>query len=130
MKKLEELMKSKEAKPMPEMQSKARMQLIQDLKKLARDLLASDLQSKLGSPDAVAIKIKATEMSPEEAMEAPMDMFREKEDVLLREMAPKMEDSEEEDEDEMEEDDSEDSEEDLDKLRMLLKQKKQEDSDY
>lgn len=129
MKKLEELMKSKEAKPMPEMQSKARMQLIQDLKKLARDLLASDLQSKLGSPDTVAIKIKATEMSPEEAMEAPMDMFREKEDVLLREMAPKMEDSEE-DEDEMEEDDSEDSEEDLDKLRMLLKQKKQEDSDY
>lgn len=121
-------MKDKKEVKMPEHRAKARLELIKAMKSLAKDLMMEDLQSKMdiGRPDAVVIQAGVSEVEPEmskeEAMVADMDMFREKEAALLK-------DSDSEEESEEMEDESED-EGDLSKLKMLLKQKKSQDSEY
>lgn len=130
MKKLHELMKDTKEVKMPEHRSKARLQLIKAMKSLAKDLMMEELQSKLGAPDAVAVQVGVSAepemMSKDEAMDADMDMFREKEAALL--LSPKMD--MEESEDEESEEESEESGDDMTKLKMLLKQKKSQDSEY
>jgi hypothetical protein len=130
MKKLAELMKDQKEIKMPEHKAKARLELVQAMKKLAQDLMMEDFQSKMGSPDAMAIKIRMSDEAPEmmskdEAMDADMDMFKEKEEALLM-ARPEMEESEDESEDEDEMEDSDD----VEKLKMLLKQKKSQDSEF
>lgn len=133
---LEKLMMDAKEVKMPEHKQKARLYNIMKLKELAKELLAEELGRKV-QPEAMQIEVEAvmpeemedseesdmaeaTEMTLDEAMDAPMDKWKEKEATMLEAamvVEPDME--------EMDEDMS-----DSDKLKQILKKKKEQDSEY
>ena len=120
--------KMKDAKQpkMPGHKVDARLQLIKSMKKLAHDMMMEEMSGKLGqeAPDAIAVRVVAEgepeEMSMDEAMDADMNEFPAKEDVLLKAAMASDDDMAE---DEMEDEDSEDEM----KLRAMLAQSKKQE---
>lgn len=134
------MMGAKEVK-MPEHKQKARLYNIMKLKELAKELLAEELGQKI-EPKQMEIEIsaeapememseeseesedsdmaEATEMTLDEAMDAPMDKWKEKEATMLKAAMAVEPDMEEMDE-EMS---------DSDKLKEILRKKKEQDSEY
>ena len=123
MKDLLDKMKDAKAAPMPEHKMQAKMEVIKALKNLAQTLMMDDMGHKLmGKPDSVEIQMvsaKPEMMSHDEAMDADMDKFPQKEDTLLHEAMA--------DDDSECMDDSEDMDQsDEEKLRAMLAKSKEE----
>lgn len=117
MKNLLDKMRDSKASPMPEHKMKAKMEVIKALKNLAQTLMMDDMGSKLmPKPDSIEIEVVSAEpmMDHEEAMDADMDKFPQKEETLLTEAMA--------DEDDMMDEDMEDSDED--ELRAMLAKSK------
>ena len=120
-------MKAKEMK-IPGHKVDARLQMIKAMKQLAKTMMMEDMGSKLDrehAPEAVAVRVVAegepeTEMTMDEAMDADMNEFPAKEEVLLKAAMASDDDMAE---DEMEDEESEDEM----KLRAMLAQSKKQE---